>query len=63
MKNQTTERLAYIVTMGEKYPQHNSPSDWQQIREAKAELKARGEAMPPREDQTDFKYRLQKYGY
>ena len=59
----TNEQLTHIVTLREKYPQFNSPTDWHELKLCKAELAARNQPQPERQDATDFKYRLERYGY
>lgn len=59
----TTEKLTNLIIMREKYPQFNSPQDRAELAEAKAELSRRNIGQPERQHQTDFKYRLERYGY
>ena len=58
-----TEKLIGHIIMREKYPQFNSPSDREELKAFKAELDKRGIAQPEHQDATDFKYRLERYGY
>lgn len=59
----TDDQLRGRIVLLEKYPQMNSPSDWTELAEYKAELSGRGIDHPERQDATDFAYRLQRYGY
>lgn len=62
-KDMTVAELKHRATLIARYPQFNSPSDWTELKSYKAELQRREEKMPAIEPQTDFAYRLQKYGY
>ena len=62
----TTERLQSLIIMHKQSPHlFNSPADQYQYQFACEDLTARGKAIPTAErvDTTDFKYRLERYGY
>lgn len=63
MINQSTEWLQNVVQSRIDYPQFNSPSDREQLKAYIAELTRRNQPIPERRDVTDFKYRLERYGY
>jgi len=63
MINKSTEWLQNIVQSRTNYPQFNSPYDREELKACIAELERRNQPIPERQDVTDFKYRLERYGY